>query len=143
MFGHTNEPVTLERDVTAIIIPIGEAVTLREGTPGFITQALGGSFTVFIDGNLFRIAGQDADALGKEPVEAPRLPPDASRRDVEELDEEQEEVLVGDRKLLLVAFLLLNHWTVDQIVSAYDIDDLEMVRLLARLDRLKIIDLLP
>ena len=68
---------------------------------------------------------------------------EARRRDVEELDEEQEEVLVGDRKLLLVAFLLLNHWTVDQIVSAYDIDDLEMVRLLARLDRLKIIDLLP
>lgn len=65
------------------------------------------------------------------------------RRDVEELSEEQEEVLVGDRKLLLVAFLLLNHWTVDQILEAYEIDELGMVRLLARLDRLKIIDLLP
>ena len=64
MFGHTNEPVTLIRDVTAIIIPVGESVTLREGTEGFITQALGGSFTVYVEGNLFRISGADADALG-------------------------------------------------------------------------------
>ena len=63
MFGHNNEPVTLIRDVTAIIIPVGESVTLREGTEGFITQALGGSFTVYIEGNLFRISGVDADAL--------------------------------------------------------------------------------
>ena len=55
MFGHTNEPITIERDVTAIVIPIGEAVTLREGTSGFITQALGGSFTIYVEGNLFRI----------------------------------------------------------------------------------------
>ena len=38
------------------------------------TQALGGSFTVYLDGNLFRIAGEDADALGKEPVPPPQLP---------------------------------------------------------------------
>ena len=55
MFGHENEPVTLTRDVRAIIVPIGEAITLDQGTEGFITQALGGSFTVYIEGNLFRI----------------------------------------------------------------------------------------
>jgi metal-sulfur cluster biosynthetic enzyme len=65
MFGHTNEPVTITRDVKAIIIPAGEELTLREGTTGFLTQALGGSFTVYVEGNLFRIAGGDADALGK------------------------------------------------------------------------------
>jgi hypothetical protein len=64
MFGHTNEPVTITRDVKAIIIPAGEELTLREGTTGFLTQALGGSFTVYVEGNLFRIAGGDADALG-------------------------------------------------------------------------------
>ena len=48
MFGHTNEPVTLQRDVTAIIIPVGEPVTLREGAVGFLTQALGGSFTIYV-----------------------------------------------------------------------------------------------
>jgi len=85
MFGHTNEPVTLERDVNATIIPIGETLTLREGTPGFITQALGGSFTVYIEGNLFRIAGADADALGKEPVQPPAIPENASDKDIEDV----------------------------------------------------------
>jgi len=61
MFGHMNEPFDLARDVKAVIIPAGEELRLREGTSGFITQALGGSFTVYVEGNLFRIAGADAD----------------------------------------------------------------------------------
>ena len=65
MFGHSNEPVNLIRDVSAVIIPVGETVTLREGTEGFIVQALGGSFTIYVEGNLFRISGADADALGE------------------------------------------------------------------------------
>ena len=85
MFGHTNEPFTLERDVKAVIIPIGETLTLREGTPGFITQALGGSFTVYVEGNLFRIAGADADALGKEPEPAPEVPDNATDKDIEQV----------------------------------------------------------
>ncbi len=85
MFGNTNESVTLERDVTATVIPAGETLTLREGTSGFITQALGGSFTVYIEGNLFRIAGSDADALGKEPVLPPAIPENASDKDIEEV----------------------------------------------------------
>ena len=83
MFGHTNEPFTIERDVTAVIIPVGEPVTLRTGTSGFITQALGGSFTVYVEGNLFRIAGADADALGKEPVPPPAIPDNATNEDIE------------------------------------------------------------
>ena len=83
MFGQTNEPFTMARDVKAIIIPVGESVTLREGTNGFITQALGGSFTVYVEGNLFRVAGIDADALGKEPVPPPEVPEGASDADIE------------------------------------------------------------
>ena len=83
MFGHTNEPFSLTRDVKAVIIPAGEELRLREGTSGFITQALGGSFTVYVEGNLFRIAGADADALGKEPVPAPEIPENATDSDIE------------------------------------------------------------
>ena len=83
MFGHTNEPFSLARDVSAIIIPAGEQVKLREGTNGFITQALGGSFTVYVEGNLFRVSGTDADALGKEPVAPPKVPENASDADIE------------------------------------------------------------
>ncbi|MGI9237442.1 MAG: putative Fe-S cluster assembly protein SufT [Woeseiaceae bacterium] len=83
MFGHTNEPISLSRDVKAIIIPAGEQLTLREGTSGFITQALGGSFTVYVEGNLFRISGTDADALGKDPVPPPDIPDNATDADIE------------------------------------------------------------
>jgi probable FeS assembly SUF system protein SufT len=83
MFGDTHEPISLSRDVRAVIIPAGEEIKLREGTSGFITQALGGSFTVYVEGNLFRIAGSDADALGKEPVPPPEVPENASDADIE------------------------------------------------------------
>ena len=83
MFGHMNEPVTLERDVSAIIIPAGDKLLLRQGTSGFITQALGGSFTVYVEGNLFQIAGIDADALGKEPTPPPAVPDNPTDADIE------------------------------------------------------------
>jgi probable FeS assembly SUF system protein SufT len=82
---HEHEPVTLTRDVEAIMVPAGIPVTLRADKTGFITQALGGSFTVYVEGNLFRIAGKDADALGKEAVIGPELPPDATDEDVRQL----------------------------------------------------------
>lgn len=85
----SNETVALTRDCVAVVIPAGDKVTLEAGTPVTVTQALGGSFTVWVAGNLFRIAGGDADALGKEADEGPRLADDASDEDVERLVWEQ------------------------------------------------------
>ena len=85
MFGHTHEPFSLSRDVAATIIPVGDTLTLRAGTDGFITQALGGSFTIYVEGNLFRIAGADADALGQDPVAPPAIPDNATDKDIEEV----------------------------------------------------------
>ena len=85
MFGNQNEPVTLLRDCDAVLIPIGEKVRVPEGTSGFITQALGGSFTLYIEGNLFRVAGIDADAVGLEPIEPPAVPENASDKDIEDV----------------------------------------------------------
>ena len=67
------------------MIPSGDELTMPAGTVGYITQSLGGSFTVFVDGNLFRVAGIDADAIGKEPVLPPALSENASDDDVEKL----------------------------------------------------------
>lgn len=89
MLGHTYEPFTLARDVDAVIIPAGEVLQLREGTSGFITQALGGSFTVYVEGNLFHIAGADADALGMEPVPPPEVPENPTDEDIENVIWEQ------------------------------------------------------
>lgn len=83
MYFARNEPVSFSRDCDAVLIPAGEKVTLPAGTYGFLTQALGGSFTVYIEGNLFRIAGIDADAIGKEPLKPPKIPDNASDSDIE------------------------------------------------------------
>jgi len=85
MFSHSSQPCVFDRDCAVVMIPSGDELTLPAGTVGYITQSLGGSFTVFVDGNLFRIAGVDADAIGKEPVLPPMLPDDASDDDVEKL----------------------------------------------------------
>ena len=67
----SGEPVTLTRDVEAAIIPVGDRVTLKQGEQAFITQMLGGSYTVIVNGNMFRIEGKDADALGLEVAAKP------------------------------------------------------------------------
>jgi len=68
---------TLTRDVEATRIPGGEKASLAAGTEVFITQALGGSYTVAVElSGLYRIAGADADALGKEVPTADTTPAD-------------------------------------------------------------------
>ena len=84
-YSQTSEPIRLERDCEAVMVPQGDEVTLPAGQVGYITQALGGSFTVFVDGNLFRIRGSDADALGKSPPAPLELADDADDAEVEKL----------------------------------------------------------
>src|SRR3989449_1804458 len=63
-----NDSTTLTRDVEAAVVPVGTKVTLQKGEQAFITQSLGGTYTVVVNGNMFRIEGKDADALGLEPT---------------------------------------------------------------------------
>ncbi len=58
------DTVTTTRDVDAILIPLGTPVTIPAGAMVMITQELGGTYTVSVSGNLARIEGKDADALG-------------------------------------------------------------------------------
>ena len=62
----SSESKVLSRDVDASVVPIGTKVTLQKGETAHITQSLGGSYTVVVNGNMFRIAEKDADALGME-----------------------------------------------------------------------------
>jgi len=64
------------------MVPAGIELELKSGQSGFITQALGGSFTLYMEGNLFRIDGADADAIGKDLVRPPELPLNATEDDV-------------------------------------------------------------
>ena len=85
MPGYDSEPFVVQREVRAVIVPAGTEVTLQPGQSGYITQALGGSFTVYMEGNLFRISGEDTEAIGREPVKPPELPPNATEEDVRQL----------------------------------------------------------
>jgi probable FeS assembly SUF system protein SufT len=61
---NSNEAKTLTRDVEAAVVPVGTKVTLQKGGLAQVMQSLGGSYTVVVNGNMFRIDGKDADALG-------------------------------------------------------------------------------
>lgn len=66
-----------------------------------------------------------------------------ARKRVAMLTEEQEREIADDPKLLLVAISVLNLWTFEEILATYELTEHEVVQLLAKLDRLAIIELLP
>ena len=59
--------VPLTRSVDARLVPTGDPVTIPGASFVTLTQALGGAYTVVYQGNMARIDGADADALGFEP----------------------------------------------------------------------------
>jgi probable FeS assembly SUF system protein SufT len=65
-----SDEIILKRDCEAVLIPAGTKITLQAGEPVVITQALGGSYTVVIHGNMARVDARDADALGQAPPAA-------------------------------------------------------------------------
>ena len=67
----------------------------------------------------------------------------ASREYVSELTPDQEQALVADPQLLVIALLVLNRWSADEILATYNFSERELQKQLIRLDRLKMIELLP
>jgi len=64
----SRETIVLNRDVNIVTIPDGAVSLLRQGEEVTLHQALGDNYTVITEyGHMVRIAGVDADALGKEP----------------------------------------------------------------------------
>jgi DNA-binding Xre family transcriptional regulator len=68
---------------------------------------------------------------------------DKQVQQISQLTAEQENELLADPKLLLVSVCVRDAWKFDEIINYYDIDKHQCIQLLARLDKLKIIDLLP
>jgi probable FeS assembly SUF system protein SufT len=84
----TNEPVILQRDVEATVVPAGTRVTLMKGEHARITQSLGGAHTVIVNGNMFRIGASDSDALGIEVTVGAQGSGGGTSRTAEELEKE-------------------------------------------------------
>jgi transcriptional regulator with XRE-family HTH domain len=62
---------------------------------------------------------------------------------ITQLTEEQEKIIVGDRKLCLITICVVNRWTLNDILNYYNFSENECIRYLAQLDKIKIIELLP
>ena len=61
-----NDFIKLSRECNAILIPAGDNIKLKKGTLVKITQSLGGDFTLYVNGNLVKLSGNDADAIGQK-----------------------------------------------------------------------------
>ncbi len=68
---HENTEFTTTRELEAIQIPSGTKTMLPVGTPGVVTQTLGGSYTIATYQGLARMAEKDLDALGLEKPASP------------------------------------------------------------------------
>ena len=66
---NSEKSITVRRDCPAVMIPSGEMTTLLKGNTVWLTQSLGGAYTVMTDrGYMVRIDGADGDAIGMAPV---------------------------------------------------------------------------
>ena len=68
-----NDTIEVTRECDAMLIPSGIKVTIQKGSLVMITQALGNSYTVYVNGNLARVAGKDGDALSMVILDEPDL----------------------------------------------------------------------
>ena len=83
----SDAPITLTRECDAIMIPSGDKLRLRAGSQVWVTQSLGGSFTVMTDrGDMARIDGRDADALGMKGSVSPQAGAPAAGSGLEEIE---------------------------------------------------------
>lgn len=71
MFRETT--IEVKRNVDATLIPTGVKVTLQAGSLAHVTQALGNAYTLYVNGNLVRVAGIDGDALGLVILDSPDI----------------------------------------------------------------------
>ncbi|MFK7862480.1 MAG: helix-turn-helix domain-containing protein [Granulosicoccus sp.] len=98
---------------------------------------------MFSAGN-FTLKRLDAlcDVLGLEFAELAKLASNAPAG-LQGLTLEEEERLIGDPQLLLVAYCVVNAWTFEEIVERYRISETECIQKLAQLDRMRMAELLP
>lgn len=67
--GHQERTIlTTRRDCPGRLVPVGDPVMIPADSFVTLTQSLGGNYTVVHNGNMIRVDGTDADALGFEPV---------------------------------------------------------------------------
>jgi len=78
---NNSEFIDVLRECDGYLIPSGDKIKLKQGTKVKITQSLGGDFTLYVNGNLVKINGVDADAIGQ------KIQKQENKSDIKEYDE--------------------------------------------------------
>src|SRR5215831_142988 len=70
---NSEKGIVVKRDCPAVMVPSGEPTTLPAGSSVWVTQSLGGTYTVMTDrGYMVRVDGIDGDAIGMAQVAEPK-----------------------------------------------------------------------
>jgi probable FeS assembly SUF system protein SufT len=70
---NSEKSIVVKRDCPAVMVPSGETTTLLAGSSVWVTQSLGGTYTVMTDrGYMVRVDGIDGDAIGMAQVADPK-----------------------------------------------------------------------
>ncbi len=77
--------IATTRECQARLVPTGDPITIPSSTFVTLTQNLGGTYTVIINGNMARVDGADADALGFEPETLEFEPPADGKVDMDQV----------------------------------------------------------
>jgi probable FeS assembly SUF system protein SufT len=106
--------LTTRREVQGRLVPVGDPVTVPADSFVTLTQSLGGNYTIVHNGNMVRIDGTDADALGLEAIELDFEPPADGRISEDQLWEALHTVYDPEIPVDLVNLGLIYSLDVDQ-----------------------------
>lgn len=113
--------VTTRRDCPGRLVPVGDPITIPAHTFVTLTQSLGGNYTVVYEGNMVRVDGTDADALGFEPLQLEFTEPADGRIDEGQVWEALHTVYDPEIPVDLVNLGLIYSVEVDQEAAAVHI----------------------
>ena len=113
--------LTTRRDCPGRLVPVGDEVTIPAHTFVTLTQSLGGNYTVIHNGNMVRVDGTDADALGLEPLKLAFEPPADGRISEDQVWEALHTVYDPEVPVDLVNLGLIYQLVIDQDSGRVDI----------------------
>ncbi len=113
--------VVTNRDCPARRVPSGDPVTIPAGQFVTINQALGGNYTVTFQGNMLRIDGTDADAIGQEPEKLEFSAPEGSEIAEQQVWDALKTVFDPEIPIDLVELGLIYEMAIDQTQHAVNI----------------------
>ncbi|MEM8561671.1 MAG: putative Fe-S cluster assembly protein SufT [Pseudomonadota bacterium] len=113
--------LTTQRDCPGRLVPVGDELTIPANTFVTLTQSLGGNYTVVYNGNMVRIDGTDADALGLEPTRLSFEAPADGKIDESQVWEALHTVYDPEIPVNLVSLGLIYNLEIDQASGRVDI----------------------